>query len=80
MGRAGLVTAKGLSGMRKYAVIAIAAAAAILTPPDPISQLGLGIPIYLLYEVSILLVRLSEKRRKARDLADGIVDDEDDEE
>ncbi|MFT4795153.1 MAG: sec-independent protein translocase protein TatC [Paracoccaceae bacterium] len=79
MGRAGLVTAKGLSGMRKYAVVVIAAAAAILTPPDPISQLGLGIPIYLLYEISIVLVRMSEKRRRARDLADGIVDDEDDE-
>lgn len=80
MGRAGLVTAKGLSGMRKYAVVAIAAAAALLTPPDPISQLGLGIPIYLLYEISILLVRASEKKRKARDLADGIVDDEDEDE
>lgn len=79
MGRAGLVTAKGLSGMRKYAVIAIAAAAAILTPPDPISQLGLGIPIYMLYEISILLVRMGEKRRRARDLADGIVDDDEDE-
>jgi sec-independent protein translocase protein TatC len=79
MGRAGLVTAKGLSGMRKYAVVAIALAAAILTPPDPISQAGLGIPIYLLYEVSILLVRMSEKRRRARDLADGIEPDDEDE-
>lgn len=77
MGRAGLVTAKGLAGTRRYAVVVIALAAALLTPPDPISQLGLGIPVYLLYEISIMLVRASEKKRRARDLADGIVDDED---
>lgn len=67
MGRAGLVTSEGLARTRKYAIVIIAAAAAVLTPPDPISQLGLGIPVYGLYELSILLVRLSEKRRAARE-------------
>lgn len=69
MGRAGLVSAEGLANGRKYAVVGIAAAAAVLTPPDPISQLGLGIPIYALYEISILLVRMSERKRAERDAA-----------
>ncbi|MEL6574844.1 MAG: twin-arginine translocase subunit TatC [Pseudomonadota bacterium] len=63
MGRAGLVTADGLSNGRKYAVVGIAAVAAILTPPDIISQIGLGGAVYLLYEISIHLVRLAEKKR-----------------
>lgn len=65
MGRVGLVTAQGLARQRKYAIVAAFAAAAILTPPDPISQIGLGIPIVLLYEISILGVRLIERRRAA---------------
>ncbi|MBX2855676.1 MAG: twin-arginine translocase subunit TatC, partial [Rhodobacteraceae bacterium] len=47
LGRAGIVTAEGLANGRKYAIVGIAAAAAMLTPPDPFSQLGLGVPIYL---------------------------------
>ena len=70
MGRAGIVSADGLSKGRKYAVVGIAAAAAVLTPPDPISQIGLGVPIYLLYEISIILVRRVEKRRAAREAAE----------
>jgi sec-independent protein translocase protein TatC len=82
MGRAGIVSADGLAGMRKYAVVGIAAAAAVLTPPDPISQLGLGIPIYGLYEISIILVRMAEKKRDKQMREDGLMDDEeeDDEE
>ncbi|MFO7857208.1 MAG: twin-arginine translocase subunit TatC [Paracoccaceae bacterium] len=67
LGRAGLVTSEGLGRTRKYAVVGIAAAAAILTPPDPLSQLGLAIPVYGLYELSILLVRLAEKRAAERE-------------
>lgn len=67
LGRAGLVSAEGLGRTRKYAVVGIAAAAAVLTPPDPLSQLGLGIPVYLLYELSILLVRMAERKRAARE-------------
>jgi sec-independent protein translocase protein TatC len=69
MGRAGLVTADGLSRGRKYAVVGIAATAAILTPPDVISQLGLGGAVYLLYEISIHLVRMAERKR-ARQMAE----------
>ncbi len=76
LGRVGLVTADGLSRMRRYAIVAIAAAAAVLTPPDPISQLGLGIPIYLLYEISIQLIRATERKRREQDIADGLIDPE----
>jgi sec-independent protein translocase protein TatC len=67
LGRAGLVTSDGLGRTRKYAVVGIAAAAAILTPPDPLSQLGLALPVYGLYEISILLVRMAEKKRAERE-------------
>ncbi|MEM6945289.1 MAG: twin-arginine translocase subunit TatC, partial [Pseudomonadota bacterium] len=67
MGRAGLVSADQLGRGRKYAVVGIAAMAAIITPPDVISQLALGISVYVLYEISIHLVRLAERRRAARD-------------
>ena len=63
MGRAGLITADQLASGRKYAIVAIAAIAAILTPPDVISQIGLGGAVYVLYEISIHLIRFSERRR-----------------
>lgn len=67
MGRAGLVTAEGLRRQRKYALIIVFVVAAFLTPPDVISQVLLGIPVLLLYELSIFAIRLSEKRREADD-------------
>lgn len=69
LGRVGIVTAQGLAEKRKYAVVGIAFVAAMVTPPDIISQIGLGAPIYLLYEISIILVRLSEKKRAEEDAA-----------
>ena len=69
LGRAGMVTAAGLSRNRRYAIVAAFLAAAILTPPDPISQISLAIPIILLYEVSIVCVRLIEKSRAKADAA-----------
>jgi len=63
LARAGLVDADGLKRRRKYAVVLAFVAAAVLTPPDPISQLGLAVPTLLLYELSIQAVRLVEKRR-----------------
>jgi sec-independent protein translocase protein TatC len=65
LGRVGIVTADGLAAKRKYAIVGIAAVAAVLTPPDVISQVGLGTAVYLLYEISIHLVRASEKKRAA---------------
>lgn len=67
MARVGMVTAAGLARKRKYAVVATFATAAVLTPPDVISQIALGIPILALYEISILAIRLTEKRAAARD-------------
>ena len=64
LARAGLVDADGLKRKRKYAVVLAFVAAAVLTPPDPISQLGLALPTLLLYELSIQAVRLVEKRRE----------------
>ena len=63
-GLAGLVHSKTLAKGRRYAAVGIVFVAAIVTPPDPISQTLLSIPIYLLYEVSIWCVRLIELRRK----------------
>lgn len=61
MGRAGLVTAETLISARKYAVVIVFIVAAFLTPPDVISQILLAVPILALYEVSILLIRLSNR-------------------
>ena len=72
MARAGLVTSKGLAEKRKYAVVLTFATAAILTPPDVISQIGLGVPILLLYEISILGAKLVEKKRAEREVDDEI--------
>lgn len=80
MGRAGIVSAQGLANGRKFAIVGIAAVAAFLTPPDPISQLGLGIPIYLLYEISIHLVRAFERKREAELREAGLWVDDDEEE
>ena len=65
LARAGLVTAKGMKEKRKYAVVCVFGVAAILTPPDIISQIGLGVPILILYEISIYLAAIMEKKRKA---------------
>ncbi|MFQ5534765.1 MAG: twin-arginine translocase subunit TatC [Sphingomonadales bacterium] len=64
MARVGMVTADGLAAKRKYAAVATFAFAALLTPPDIISQIGLGIPILALYELSILAIRMVERKRE----------------
>ena len=70
LGMAGIVSSKALASGRKYAVVAIAVVAAFVTPPDPLSQIMLGIPLVLLYEVSIWCVRLIELRRRREAPAD----------
>ena len=64
-----LVDSKKLKSWRKYAIVAILFVAAFLTPPDPISQLGLALPLLLLYEVSILSVKIVERRRAKKEAA-----------
>ena len=64
MVRAGLMTADGLASKRKYAILFAFIAAAILTPPDVISQVLLAIPVILLYELSILGARIIQRRQE----------------
>ena len=64
-----LINSSHLKHGRRYAIVAILALAALLTPPDPISQIGLATPLYLLYELSILSVRWVERSR-AKKLAE----------
>ncbi len=69
MARVGLLTSQGLADKRKYAIVAAFVAAAILTPPDPVSQIGLAIPTILLYEIAIWSARMVERRRAEREEA-----------
>jgi sec-independent protein translocase protein TatC len=59
----GFIDSNYLRKRRKYVVVIIFAIAAILTPPDPITQIGLGIPLLILYELSILSVKFIEKKK-----------------
>ncbi|WP_278920941.1 MULTISPECIES: twin-arginine translocase subunit TatC [Pseudophaeobacter] len=77
MGKAGLVSADGLGAMRKYAVVAILVLAALVTPPDVITQMILFVVVYGLYEMSIFLVRRVEAKREEKLRAEGYYDDED---
>lgn len=70
LGMAGLVSSRVLASSRKYAVVAIAVVAAFVTPPDPLSQIMLGVPLVLLYEISIWCVRLIELRRDKAEAAE----------
>ena len=63
LAKTGLVGSRGMRDKRKYAIVGAFVAAAVLTPPDPFSQIGLALPVILLYEASILAVRLIEKQR-----------------
>lgn len=77
MGKAGLVSSEGLVAGRKWAVVGILTVAALVTPPDVITQLMLFSVVYGLYEVSILLVRRVERQREERLRREGLLDDED---
>ena len=64
LARVGVVDSKFLRERRKYVVVIIFAAAALLTPPDPVTQIGLAIPLLILYELSIFSVNIIEKKNK----------------
>ncbi len=78
MGKAGLVSAEGLGNVRKYAVVGILVLAALVTPPDVITQVILFVVVYGLYEVSIFLVRRVETKREAKLRAEGFYDEDED--
>jgi sec-independent protein translocase protein TatC len=62
LGRAGIITAQWLVDKRRYMIVAIFSVAAVLTPPDILSQLLLAAPLLALYEISVVLVRIGEKK------------------
>ena len=62
LARIGVVNSNYLKTRRRYVIVIIFALAAILTPPDPITQIGLAIPLLFLYELSILTVKFTEKK------------------
>jgi len=64
LARVGIITAEGLVEKRRYAIVAVFVFAGIVTPPDVISQIGLAIPLLLLYEVSIIGARFAQKQRE----------------
>lgn len=79
LGKAGIISSKGLAAMRKYAIVAILILAAVATPPDVMSQVILFAAVYPLYEISVVLIRMIEKKREARMRAEGTWVDEDEE-
>ena len=70
LARIGVVNSQYLKKTRRYVIVIIFTLAAILTPPDPITQVGLAIPLLLLYELSIITVRFTEKKNKKENLED----------
>lgn len=67
LARVGMTNARWLKEKRRYAIVAVFVLAAVLTPPDVISQLALAIPTLLLYEISIWLVQMTEKKYQAEE-------------
>ena len=70
LARIGVVNSNYLKTRRRYVIVIIFALAAILTPPDPITQVGLAIPLLLLYELSIFTVRFTEKKKSNENIKD----------
>ena len=66
LARIGVVNSDYLKKRRRYVIVIIFTIAAVLTPPDPITQVGLAIPLLLLYELSIFTVKFIEKKRKRK--------------
>lgn len=69
MARVGLLTSQGLADKRKWAIVIAFVVAAVLTPPDPVSQIGLALPTIILYEVSIWAARMIERSRERERVA-----------
>lgn len=76
MGKSGLIDAGGLRRVRKYAVVGILSLAAVVTPPDVITQVILFVAVYGLYEISILLVARVDRDREAKLREDGFYEDD----
>ena len=70
LARVGVISAKGLAEKRRYAIILVFIFAAVVTPPDVISQLSLAVPMCILYEASIIGARFVEKKREEETAAE----------
>lgn len=70
LGQIGVLSYDQLKNGRKFAIVGVFVVAAVLTPPDPISQISMAIPLILLYEISVQAVRFLESRRKKREAAE----------
>ncbi|MGZ9809989.1 twin-arginine translocase subunit TatC [Pseudoroseicyclus sp. H15] len=75
MGKAGLASSRGLRSTRKYAVVGILLVAALVTPPDVVTQIILFTVVYGLYEISIFLVARVEKKKDEEARAEGVIGD-----
>ncbi|MBN2328079.1 MAG: twin-arginine translocase subunit TatC [Candidatus Omnitrophica bacterium] len=64
LAKIGIVTAAGLGKFRPYAIVIMFSLSALITPPDPFSQMACALPLYLLYELSILIVRMIERGKE----------------
>ena len=76
MGKAGLISSSGLKNVRKFAIVGILVLAALVTPPDVITQIILFVVVYGLYEISIFLVSRVEKKINEQIASDGYFEDE----
>lgn len=74
LARVGLVSAKGLAEKRRYAIVGVFIFAAVVTPPDVVSQLSLALPMVLLYEISIISARMVEKSRAEKEDDDDVTE------
>ncbi len=66
LGKMGVISSRSLASWRRYAIVVILVVGAIITPPDVFTQCLLAVPLYLLYEISIIVVRLTGKREKKK--------------
>lgn len=73
LGLSGLLTSKLMVASRRYAIVGVVVIAAVVTPPDPISQLMLAVPLVLLYEISIWCVRIIELRKRKDVVAEDVI-------
>ena len=67
MARVGLISSAGLASKRRYAIVIMFVVAAVLTPPDIVSQTSLAVPLIILFEASIYSCRMVEKARARRE-------------
>jgi sec-independent protein translocase protein TatC len=70
LGQIGILSYEQLKSGRKFAVVGVFIVAAVLTPPDPISQVAMAVPLMALYELSVQAVRFIDARRKKREAAE----------